>query len=109
MCSSDLICAVGAYTVHSSMFDVWLMLGFGVMGYVFKKLDYPLAPLVLALVLGDMAENAFRQSLLGSSGSMLVFVSNPLVASITALALLMLFWPLVAAVLARLKSRRRAG
>ena len=104
-----VICAVGAYTVHSSMFDVWLMLGFGVMGYVFKKLDYPLAPLVLALVLGDMAENAFRQSLLGSSGSMLVFVSNPLVASITALALLMLFWPLVSAVLARLKSPRPAG
>ena len=98
-----VICAVGAYTVNSSMFDVWLMMGFGVMGYVFKKLDYPLAPLVLALVLGDMAENAFRQSLLGSSGSMLVFVSNPLVASITALALLMLFWPLVSAVLKRVK------
>ncbi len=90
-----VICAVGAYTVHSSMFDVWLMMGFGVVGYIFKKLDYPLAPLVLALVLGDMAENAFRQSLLGSSGSLLVFVSNPLVTSITALALVMLFWPLV--------------
>ena len=97
-----VICAVGAYTVHSSMFDVWLMVGFGVVGYVFKKLDYPLAPLVLALVLGDMAENAFRQSLLGSSGSLLVFVSNPLVASITALALLMLFWPLIGAVLKRM-------
>ena len=86
------------------MFDVWLMMGFGVMGYVFKKLDYPLAPLVLALVLGDMAENAFRQSLLGSSGSMLVFVSNPLVASITTLALVMLFWPLIGAVVKRLKA-----
>ncbi len=96
-----VICAVGAYTVHGSMFDVWLMVGFGVLGYVFKKLDYPLAPLVLALVLGDMAENAFRQSLLGSSGSMLVFVSNPLVSSITALALLMLFWPFIGAVLRR--------
>ena len=50
-----------------------------------------------------MAENAFRQSLLGSGGSMLVFVSNPLVASITALALIMLFWPLISAALARLK------
>jgi TctA family transporter len=50
-----VICAIGAYTVHNSMFDVWLMLLFGVMGYVFKKLDYPLAPLVLALVLGDRA------------------------------------------------------
>lgn len=92
-----VICAVGAYTVHGSMFDVWLMVGFGVLGYVFKKLDYPLAPLVLALVLGDMAENAFRQSLLGSGGSMLIFVSNPLVSSITALALVMLFWPLIGA------------
>lgn len=90
-----VICAVGAYTVHSSMFDVWMMMGFGVVGYVFKKLEYPLAPLVLALVLGDMAENAFRQSLLGSSGSLLVFVSNPLVTSITVLALVMLFWPIV--------------
>jgi putative tricarboxylic transport membrane protein len=85
------------------MFDVYLMMGFGVLGYVFKKLDYPLAPLVLALVLGDMAENAFRQSLLGSGGSMLVFVSNPLVASITALALIMLFWPLIGAALGRMK------
>ncbi len=98
-----VICAVGAYTVHGSMFDVYLMMGFGVLGYVFKKLDYPLAPLVLALVLGDMAENAFRQSLLGSGGSMLVFVSNPLVASITALALVMLFWPLIGSALGRMK------
>src|SRR5213075_3187656 len=48
-----VICAIGAYTVHNSMFDVWLMIVFGIMGYIFKKLDYPLAPLVLALVLGD--------------------------------------------------------
>ena len=100
-----VICAVGAYTVNSSMSDVWLMMGFGVIGYVFKKLECPLAPLVLALVLGDMAENAFRQSLLGSSGSMLVFVSNPLVASSTGLALLMLLWPLIGAVMKRVKSR----
>ena len=100
-----VICAVGAYTVNCSMSDVWLMMGFGVIGYVFKKLEYPLAPLVLALVLGDMAENAFRQSLLGSSGSMLVFVSNPLVASITGLALLMLLWTLIGAVMKREKSR----
>ncbi len=51
-----VICAIGAYTVHSSMFDVAMMLVFGVLGYLFKKLKYPLAPLVLALVLGDMSE-----------------------------------------------------
>ncbi|HPT55054.1 MAG TPA: tripartite tricarboxylate transporter permease [Casimicrobium sp.] len=103
-----VICAVGAYTVHSSMFDVWLMMGFGVIGYVFKKLQYPMAPLVLALVLGDMAENAFRQSLLSSSGSMGVFFSNPLVGSITTLALIMLVWPAVTAVMARLKGTSAA-
>ena len=90
-----VICAVGAYTVHSSMFDVWLMMGFGVIGYVFKKLQYPMAPLVLALVLGDMAENAFRQSLLSSGGEISVFFSNPLVGSITTVALVMLVWPMI--------------
>ncbi len=87
-----VICAIGAYTVHSSMFDVWLMLVFGVMGYIFKKLDYPLAPLVLALVLGDRAEDAFRQAMLGSGGDLATFFSNGLVGGITTLALAMLFW-----------------
>jgi putative tricarboxylic transport membrane protein len=66
-----------------------------VVGYVFKKLDYPLAPLVLALVLGDMAESSFRQAMLLSQGSLGIFWSNGLVASIAGLALLMLIWPLL--------------
>jgi putative tricarboxylic transport membrane protein len=98
-----VICAIGAYTVHGSMFDVWLMLVFGVMGYVFKKLDYPLAPLVLALVLGDRAEDAFRQSMLGSGGEMSVFFSNSLVGTITTLALLMLFWAPVKALVNKVR------
>ena len=89
-----VICAIGAYTVHSSMFDVATMLVFGVLGYLFKKLKYPLAPLVLALVLGDMAEASFRQSMLLSQGAFSIFWANPLVAGITSLALLMLVWPL---------------
>jgi putative tricarboxylic transport membrane protein len=90
-----VICAVGAYTVHSNMLDVWMMLIFGVIGYAFKKLKYPLAPLVLALVLGDMAESSFRQSMLVSNGSLGVFWSNPLCGSIATLGLLLLVWPLV--------------
>ena len=90
-----VVCAIGAYTVHSALFDVWIMLGFGVIGYVFKKLDYPLAPLVLALVLGDRAEDAFRQSMLGSRGSLGVFYSNPLVGAMTTAALLFVVWPLI--------------
>ena len=90
-----VICAVGAYTVHSHLLDVWLMIVFGLMGYAFKKLKYPLAPLVLALVLGDMAESSFRQSMLISKGDPSIFLSTPLAGAITALALLMLFWPLI--------------
>ncbi len=87
-------CVIGAYTVHGAMFDVYMMLVFGVMGYVFKKLRIPLAPLVLALVLGDKAESNFRQSMLLSQGSLGIFWSNALVGSLTALALMMLVWPL---------------
>lgn len=91
-----VVCAIGAYSVHSAMLDIWFMVVFGVIGYVLKKLDYPLAPLVLSLVLGDRAENAFRQTMLGSKGSMAVFWSNTLVGTITTLALIMLFWPVIA-------------
>jgi putative tricarboxylic transport membrane protein len=90
-----VICAIGAYTVHNSMFDVYLMLVFGVIGYAFKKLGYPLAPLVLALVLGDRAEENFRNAIKGSQGDLTVFFSNGLVGSLTGLALLLLFWPLI--------------
>ena len=93
-----VICAIGAYTVHSSMFDVEMMMVFGVAGYLFKKLKYPMAPLVLALVLGDMAEASFRQSMLLSQGSLSIFWSNPLVGGIAGLALLLLLWPLVGTV-----------
>jgi putative tricarboxylic transport membrane protein len=77
------------------MLDVWFMLLFGVIGYVLKKLSYPLAPMILALVLGDRMEDAFRQSMLGPGTGLHVFWSNTLVGTITSLALLMLFWPLI--------------
>src|SRR4051812_38432134 len=100
-----VICAIGAYTVHNSMFDVWMMVVFGVMGYVFKKLDYPLAPLVLALVLGDRAEENFRNSIKISQGDMSIFFENGLVGGITTLALLLLFWPLISAAYRKLLKR----
>ena len=66
-------CAIGAYAIQNAMFDIWLMLGFGVVGYVFKKIGIPLAPFTLALVLGNRAEDAFRLSMIGSGGDMKVF------------------------------------
>ncbi|MFO6421614.1 tripartite tricarboxylate transporter permease [Hylemonella sp. W303a] len=102
-----VICAIGAYTVHNAMLDIWFMLLFGVVGYVFKKLDYPLAPLVLALVLGDKAEDAFRQSMLLSQGDLSIMFSNALVGGITALALVMLFWPLISKLIALVKTPKQ--
>ncbi|MBB5054683.1 putative tricarboxylic transport membrane protein [Afipia massiliensis] len=90
-----VLCAIGAYTVHNNTFDVVMMMVFGVVGYVMKKCNYPMAPLVLAIVLGDKAEEAFRQSLLGSQGSLGVFFSNGLVGTIMMLGLIALFWPLI--------------
>ncbi len=95
-----VICAIGAYTVHNAMLDIWFMLLFGIVGYFFKKLDYPLAPLVLALVLGDKAEDSFRQAMLISQGELSIMYANSLVGSITTLALILLLWPLISKALA---------
>lgn len=100
-----VICSFGAYTVNNTMTDVWLMVVFGVVGYAFKKLDYPLAPMVLALVLGDAAESSFRQAMLISQGSLSIMWSNWLVGGITTLALLLLFWPFFQAGMAWIKKR----
>ncbi|HWT70568.1 MAG TPA: tripartite tricarboxylate transporter permease [Oxalicibacterium sp.] len=100
-----VVCAIGAFTVHNAQFDIWLMVAFGVIGYIFKKLDYPLAPLVLALVLGDRAEDAFRQTMVGSKGALSVFFSNGLVGTIMVLAIITLVWPLVSVVINGVRQR----
>jgi len=96
-----VICAIGAYTVNNAMFDVWMMLVFGVMGYLFTKLGYPLPPLVLALVLGDQAESSFRQAMLSSQGDVSVFWSNWLCGGIMTLGLALALWPIVQGLLGR--------
>jgi putative tricarboxylic transport membrane protein len=103
-----VMCAIGAYTVHNNTFDVVMMLVFGVAGYVLKKTNYPLAPMVLAIVLGDKAEEAFRQSLLASQGSLGVFFSTKLVSAIMVLGLISLFWPLIQGFWTRLRPERVA-
>jgi putative tricarboxylic transport membrane protein len=90
-----VFCAIGAYSVNNNVFDVTMMMVFGVIGYFLKKCNYPLAPLVLAIVLGDKAEEAFRQSLLASQGGLGIFFSNALVGTIMTLAFIALFWSLI--------------
>jgi putative tricarboxylic transport membrane protein len=86
-----------------------MMLVFGIIGYALKKCNYPLAPLVLAIVLGDKAEEAFRQSLLGSQGSLGIFFSNTLVSSIMILGLIALFWSVIQNGFTRLRTRTAAA
>jgi putative tricarboxylic transport membrane protein len=82
-----------------------MMLLFGVVGYVFQKLGYPLPPLVLAIVLGDKAEESFRQAMLGSQGSLTIFFSNWLVGTIMTLGLILLLWPLITWLLDKTRSK----
>jgi TctA family transporter len=89
-----IIVTVGAFSVSGSYLDILLMTGFGVLGYLFKRLDYPIAPLVLAMVVGDKAEDAFRQAMLMSKGSLNIFFSNGLVTSIILLGTAFLLAPL---------------
>jgi len=74
---------------------MYLMLVFGVLGYVLKKIGVPVAPLTLALVLGSKAEDSFRLSMIGAEGDLRVFYSNWLVGTITTLAIVLLLWPLI--------------
>ncbi len=97
-----VVCFIGAYTVSGNAYHLWFALVFGFLGYAFKKLDYPIAPLVLAMVIGDKAEDAFRQSMIMSRGSITIFWANPLVGTIITLALVLLFWPVIAALVRRL-------
>ena len=88
------ISVVGVYSTSGSLFDVWLLAGFGLGGYLMRKLDYPSAPLILGLVLGGAMERALRQSLMMSDGSLSILVARPVSAVMLSLALLILLVPL---------------
>jgi putative tricarboxylic transport membrane protein len=91
------IAIVGVYTVSSSLFDLSMLMAFGLLGYLMRKLDYPAAPLVLGLVLGDAMERALRQSLMMSQGDLGILVSRPISAVMLAFAALLLLVPLFGA------------
>ncbi|MEE8606238.1 MAG: tripartite tricarboxylate transporter permease [Nitrospiraceae bacterium] len=90
-----ILCVVGGYAPTQDMHDIWLMLIFGVGAYLMRKLDYPMAPVVLAVVLGPLAESSMRQSLLISGGSFSVFFVRPIAGAITVMAILLLALPLL--------------
>lgn len=85
-----LFCVIGVYSVSGAIFDVYLMIGFGVLGYLMRKFGYEPAPLVLAFVLGPMMENNLRKALILSDGDFGIFVSRPISLACLALAVLLL-------------------
>jgi putative tricarboxylic transport membrane protein len=88
------ISIVGVYSTSSSLFDTWMLAAFGLVGYLMRRLDYPTAPLVLGLVLGDSMERALRQSLMMSQGDLSILVSRPISATMLFLTALILIVPL---------------
>jgi putative tricarboxylic transport membrane protein len=99
-----IFCVVGVYSVNYSVLDLWIMLSFGLIGYLAGKLDYPLAPLVLALVLGKPLEEALRQSLKMSQSDATTFFTRPVSGVIMAMVIAVMLWPLLKRLSARGKN-----
>ena len=83
-------CVLGAYSLNNQLFDIWVMLGFGIVGYLMKKANIPSAPLVLTLILGPLLESTLRQSLEISGGDFSVFLNRPMSLTLIVLAVLVL-------------------
>jgi putative tricarboxylic transport membrane protein len=89
------VCIVGGYSTSQSMFDVWLLVGFGLLGFLMTRLGFPAAPLILGFVLGDSMERALRQSLTMSQGDLSILVSRPISVVMLSCALVLLLAPLI--------------
>jgi len=94
-----VLCTIGSFALASRLFDIWVMVGFGVIGYVLRRFGYPIAPLVLGIVLGDLLEKNFRRGLVLSDGDLSPFVTRPIAGVLCAV--------LVLVVLSRLPVLRR--
>ncbi|MDH3237040.1 MAG: tripartite tricarboxylate transporter permease [Deltaproteobacteria bacterium] len=102
-------CFVGSYVMRNLMFDVWCTLIFGVLGYIMKKLKYPLAPLAVALVLGDMTERFLRQSLILSDGSFSIFFTRPIAGACAVFAIFLFLLPVYKIIKEKRKARVSIG
>ena len=102
-----VLCVIGSYSLSSRLFDVWTMLGFGVLTFVMRRYGYPAAPFVLGLVLGDILDKNLRRGLVLSDGDLLPFVTRPL----SAILAILVVWtfitnvPTINAAFIRLRTR----
>jgi putative tricarboxylic transport membrane protein len=98
------LCIAGVFAAQNSMDDLWLMCGFGVLGYVLKRTDFPIAPIILGLVLEPLLENALRQSMTLSHGSLAIFVERPISLAMLVAIFLMVAVPTAARIIGRLRA-----
>lgn len=96
-----LLSVMGTFALQSSIFDLWVMLGFGVIGYVLRSYDYPLAPIVIGVVLGPICESNFRRSLLISRDGVSIFWEREISAVILAITLGIILWSLLGPIVRR--------
>jgi len=94
------ICIVGVYSLNASAAELWIMLISGVVGFVLKRFQFDVAPLILALIIGPMMELAFRQSLMMSGGSFQVFIGSPISIVLVSVSVLLLLGSAIRPVLA---------
>lgn len=99
-----VLCVVGAFAIASRPFDVWVMLGFGTVGFILRQMNYPMAPLVLGLVLGEILDKSLRRGLILSEGSLEPFLTRP-VSAVLALAT---FVSILAIVISGVKAVRQS-
>ena len=104
-----ILCVVGGYAPTQTMHDVWLMFLFGIVGYLLRKLNYPVAPAVLAIVLGPLAERSLRQSLLASQGEMTIFIERPISLVCILLAIALISYPTIQKLVKRRRAQARGG
>ena len=106
-----VLCCVGAFAITARIFDIYVMLVFGLIGFVMRELRFPMAPLILGLVLGDLLEKNFTRGLVLSDGSLLPFFTRPVSGVLAAVTIFAILWsiPSVAERLGGLFRRRAAG
>lgn len=101
-----ICCVVGTFSVRNSMFDVWLMLGFGVLGYFLEKIDFPLVAIILGLVLGPIAESELRRSLAMSQGDFSIFFTRPISATLISVAIVLVTFAIITPILKKRKTQK---
>jgi putative tricarboxylic transport membrane protein len=96
-----ILCFIGALSIRNDVTDLWLMIGFGVIGYLFERLKFPIAPLVLGVILGPLAEESFMNAMISFSNDWTVFFTRPISGTIVALTIVVLLLPFVQQLLRR--------